>query len=407
MTRLTTTQLEDRLLDSLAPIADAAPMPPRVLEVPDGWVRGGRAAWASRHPVLTAVGVAAAAVLAVAVLVGLFGPFLQAPRVGDDGADASLPMERINLAPVLIGNPAVAGVPEAEAATGDVVQVARGRVANVAFRLVAYRSGGGNCLWFEHAGQASSGCAPVPDRDPMSDGVLGMGMFRLDPTVESHLVGLVAYDAARVQVRAMDDRRAEAQLIDLEPAGIAAQAYVVFLPIGFEADRIEVAARDGTRLTELRLDEQWRMGVPPDRARPLVPEPSVVVVLRNHTDARPILRMTTQHAGAAGEGWTPVDSCEVTSMEAPIRPGLDWSVDVDGQVVIDSTAPLPTAEPHTIVEVIIELRPGEAPTVSSTSVRSIEASTIGPDAGRPELPGRSERWWELGAGLDCEWEPGP
>lgn len=407
MTRLTTAQMEDRLVDALATIADEAPMPAGMLEVPDGWVRRGPFAWANRHPGVTAFGVVAAAVLSVAVVLGLVGSFLQAPRVGDDGADASVPMEQLDLTPQPIENPSVAGVPDAEGAIGDVVQLARGRAANVTFRLVAYRSGAGNCLWFEHAGQAASGCAPIPEQDPASDGVVGMTLYRLDPASDGHLVGLVAGDAARVQVRSADGRRAEARIIDLEPAGIAAQAYLVFLPIGFEAEHLEVASSDGTRLTELQLDEAWRHGATPERVRPLVPEGQVVVVLRNHSDARPIFRMTTHDEGSAGESWSPIDPCDVGSMSAPIRRGLEWSVDVDGRVVVDSTARLPAAEPNTVVEVIVDLRSGVEPSVSSTTVRSVEDSTVGPDAGRLEMPGRSERWWQLGQSLECEWEPGP
>jgi hypothetical protein len=403
MSRVPRHSLDDRLTRALAPLADSAPMPPRLLDVPDASVRGGRGTWAADHPVLAVAGVAAAAV--VVVLLGLLGPLLQAPRVGDEGRDVSLPMERLDLAPLTIANPAIAGVP-AEAATGDVVQVARGRAALLAFRLVAYRSAEGNCLWFEWAGQSSSGCASLPEQDPMGDGVIGMTLYELNPATDGYIYGLVAPDARRLEVRARDGSRAEARLLDLAPAGIAAQAYLVFLPVGFEAARIDVGAADGTRLTELDL-EPWLRGVPPARARPLVPEPSVMVVLRNHTDGRPIFRMTFGEGGDAGEALSPTDACDVNVMEVPLREGLDWSVEVDGEVVVDSTTPLPAAEPDTVIEIIVELRPDERPTVSATSVRQIEDSTLGPGAGRSELPGRSERWWELGQGLDCEWVPGP
>ena len=406
MKRVVHSTLEDRLTRSLRPIGNVAPMPPRVLDVPDRWVRFDRGGWVAANPVAATIGVMAAAIVAALVVLTLAGPVLDASRVGHPGADAALPIERLDLSPQVLRDPAIAGV-QADGALGDVVELARGRAANASFRLVAYRSGDGNCLWFSWLGSSGGGCGPLPEHDRLGDGVVSATLsYQLDPSTEGYLNGVVRADAERMWAVATDGRRAEATLVDLEPAGIAARSFLVFLPVDFEVDRVVVESGRGDRISEVSVTAM-RSGVPIDLDRVGAAEASVIVVVRNHTDRDPILRMETRTATGEGAASSPVGRCDVATTEAPLREGLEWSASLDDTVVLDSSATLPHIEHGWVVEVVVDLRDGQPPAVGSPEVRSIEDSTIGPATDRGEVTGWSERMWELIDSLECAWEPSP
>ena len=117
---------------------------------------------------------------------------------------------------------------------GPVVEVARGEVGGDGFSIVAYRSGDGVCTQLTRAAGGSAQCGSLPGAGPLAAefgpfGAVGTGGGEGMPVA---VLGVVETGVAAVWIESLAGRRAEARLIDLEPADIDAQLFLAFLPEG-------------------------------------------------------------------------------------------------------------------------------------------------------------------------------
>lgn len=395
MTRLTDAALETRLRAALGPIAREAPLPTDALRVPRSWIRGEPGLGRAGRMVL----VAAAAVVVTLAVLALLGQ-LEPPRVGDDG-DAALPVEWIDTEPTVLSVPEMVGIQAGPSA--EVVQLAVGRADGQLFRLAAWGGSDGTCLWFSWSGSSGSGCGPLPQDSPIAGGALGQVSGNWGGETAGHLDGLAAPRAAAVHVEAVDGRRATARLFKLSTARIDAHAFVVFLPAGFTAREVVATDADGTPIGSLDLGE------PPNRAAPSGQgtEPRLLAVLRNHTDAEAELEMEDAGEQSGGSSVGVTMPCDIGALGVPLYPGRTWWIGVDGRVLLTSDDVEAQPGSGEAYEVVIDLRPGAAPAVAETGLRSLEESPEGPPSERDPMPWWSDRMWELADGLECAFEPGP
>ncbi len=395
MTRLTDAALETRLRAALGPIAREAPLPADTVRVPRSWIRGEPGTVRAGRAML----VAATAVVVTMAVLALLGQ-LEPPRVGDDG-DAALPVEWIDTEPTMLAVPAIVGIQAGPSV--EVVQLAVGRANGQAFRLAAGDGSDGTCLWVSWVGPAEGGCGPLPQDSPVAGGALGLSSGRWGGETAGHLVGLAAPGVAAVHAEAVDGRRATARLFELSAARIDAKAFVVFLPAGFRAREVVATDADGAPIGSLDLEGPPE-APPPDQR---VTEPRLLAVLRNHTDAEAELEMEDAGEQSGGSSVSVTMPCDLGASGAALYPGRTWSIGVDGQVLLTSDDVDAQPGSGEAYEVVIDLRPGEAPEVVETGLRPLVESAEGPPSGRDPRTWWSDRMWELADGLECDFDPGP
>ncbi|MDQ3691899.1 MAG: hypothetical protein M3406_18065 [Chloroflexota bacterium] len=220
------------LTDALAPIADAAPLPPGLLRVPGSWIRSGLAAPLMRSLAVAAV-VGATAVVTLTGIAALRGelsvPFIGAPR--EPAAIASLApdeMRSVEEADRIINTTLTAE-------ESAMLVNAHGAVVEACMQELG---------WDYEVGTATpeteSGGPSFPSRleqwtfaDVSSTEIVGYGF-------ESYLA------EHAVWLRGLDEAEGEARTLDpdtLKPDD-AARFYVDFF--GTEEERVEIVERDGS-----------------------------------------------------------------------------------------------------------------------------------------------------------------
>jgi hypothetical protein len=408
MTRRSSADFDAALCDALRPMAAAAPLPADLLDVPDRWVRrdrrGSEPARESAGPRPLAVAlVIGCAVVVVLLATSILGGMLQAPRVGDPDDEVSLPLRALDLDPTVIRNPSLIGMNPIDA-TGPVIQLAHGNAAESQFRLVAYRSAQGYCLGFAWQGGSGDGCGALPQDDAAGGAAFGFTLAHLDPAVPGYLAGMVAPDAVAVRAESARGGHAVALMFDLDEAGIDARAFLVFLPVGFDADSVVAYGADGGQVGRFIVDE----GAPPGAGDPGVDpsrEPRMYAILRNHTEQPIDLAVEDRTADSEGSTSGPIPACDVDAAGIGIFEGKTWWVEVDGREIFHSDQGLPSVRSGEVLELVIDVREGREPMITEFVVLPVERSAGGEPAGRGPRIGWTERLWSLAADLECEFDP--
>ncbi len=408
MTRRSSADFDTALGDALRPMAAAAPLPAGLLEVSDRWVRrdrrGSEPGRESDGPRPLAVAVVIGSAVVVALLAtAILGGILQAPRVGDPDEVVSLPLRALDLEPTVIRTPSLIGM-TANDATGPVVQLAHGNAAGSQFRLVAYRSAQGYCVGFAWRGGSAEGCGALPEDDAVGGAAFGLALSRLEPGVPGYLAGLVASDAAAVHAESARGGHAEALVFGLDEADIDARAFLVFLPVGFDADSVVALDAQGAQVGRLFVDP----GAPPGAGDPAVDpsrEPRMYAILRNHTEQPIDLAVKERTADSEGSTSGPIPACDVGASGIGIFDGKTWWVEVDGREIFHSDQGLPVVGSGEVLELVIDVRDGREPMITEFVVLPVEASAGGEPAGRGPRIGWTERLWSLAADLECEFDP--
>ena len=408
MTRLSSADFDAAVADALRPMAVEAPLPADLLDVPDRWVRRNRSGSepddgpARPRPFAVAMVIGSAvavALLATALLSGVF----QAPRVGEPDEVVSLPLRAVDLDPTLIRTPSLIGMQSADA-SGPVIQLAHGNAAGSPFRLIAYRSPGGYCLWFSWQGGSGEGCGALPQDDAVGGPGFGLTLFQLTPGVPGYIAGFVAPDVMAVRAESARGGHADAFVLDLGEAGIDARAFLVFLPTGFDADSVVASDAGGEQVGRFIVGP----GAPPDAGVPgdgPSREPRMYAILRNHTEQAAELRVEDRTADGEGSSWGPVPACDVGASGIGLFDGMTWWVEVGGVEVFHSDQGVPAVGSGEILEIVVDLREGREPMITEFVILPVEASAAGEAAGRPPRIGWSDRLWTLADDLECDFDP--
>jgi hypothetical protein len=252
MSRMSTSALERRLTDALRGDADRAPMPERLLQVPDAWVRP-RQVISGQLAAAGVVALAAAIMVAVLVGIGVLGQGNQSVGTDDVAADAGVQIEALDVAPRPGEFPELGGAP----AIGPIVEVARGRVAGTAFRFTAYHADssipterGIVCSVFHWLPDEDVGCGAMPGEPGTIGEVFGMGAHThpYGSLAVHGYYGLVALEVAEVWIETEAGTRARARLVPLDGADIDAQLFMAFLPGGLDSSAWVALDAAGTEI---------------------------------------------------------------------------------------------------------------------------------------------------------------
>ncbi len=409
MTRLSSADFDATLGDALRPMAVEAPVPAGLLGVPDRWVRGERGAaepgdGTARPRPLAVDAVIAAAVVVALIGAAIMGSLIHAPRFGDPEEEVSLPLRALDLDPAVIRTPALIGMHTTDA-TGPVVQVARGSGAGSQFRLAAYRSAQGYCLWFAWQDGTSDGCGALPQDDAVGGPIFGLIQAGHKPAAPGYLAGFAAPDVVAIRAESARGGRAEALVLDLDEAGIDAKTFLVFLPTGFAADSVVALDADGDEMGRFFFGSG---AAPPGGGDPgegPSREPRVYAILRNHTGEAAELRVEERTGGGEGYSAGQIPACDVGASGIGLFNGKTWWVEVDGVEVFHSDQGVPAVGSGEVLEAVIDLSEGREPTITEFVVLPVEASAGGGAAGRGPRIGWSERLWSLADDLECEFDP--
>lgn len=154
--------------------------------------------------------------------------------------------------------------------TGPVHILATGLTEELGWRYSVYPSAEGPCLQFEYdsgdGGGGSAGCGMLeefPD-EPFS----GVGAGSSPPDV-GHIVGWVRSDVHEVWLRTVDGRTLDAELFDVDEAGLQAQAFLVLVPPGVHPSMLVAWDEDGDELGT--ADVSHALGPPPRDQLPAQP----------------------------------------------------------------------------------------------------------------------------------------
>ena len=106
-------------------------------------------------------------------------------------------------------------------------------------------------------------------------------------------------------------------------------------------------------------------------------EPYAYAAIRNHTDSEVTIREDDRGREEAGSASSPTPPCDVGVVGWPLREGVTWWVTVDGTLILDSKMDLPEVGVGDVLEILIDVREGEAPSLTAVSVRPAEAARAG------------------------------
>lgn len=258
-----TTNLDRRLTDALRGDALDAPMPDGLLQVPDGWVRTGRAAGLARG--LAAVGVVGAAVLTTMVVIALVNGGLGPIRIGNPGAGTGVEIRNVDTEPRV---PAWVD-PAWPAAGGPVVEMVRGSADDRWFTFTVYRSESGDaCVGMQWGRSEAPSCGWSLPGTTRHSQWFGTGASSSGSVLPHAVYGLVDSEVATVSIETSTGGSVATRLIGLDPAGIDASMFFAFLPGG--SDGIAWIARDaaGAQL------ERLVVGVPDTEEPSIGPVPT-------------------------------------------------------------------------------------------------------------------------------------
>jgi hypothetical protein len=384
--------LEVSLREALAPIAADAPMPTDVLDVPGGSIRS-RAAPATIRPAAAIMVVLAAVLVTIGALSALDA--LPWQRTGDPVL-ITPDLQSLDVTPRVLPNPELVGFDPGQA-SGPVVQAATGTAYGSPFRLLAYQSGG-HCLWFSYRDVlGGGGCSGLPQDDEGGGPDLGMALADRTPSLPGYVYGLLRPGVDRAWVDGVEGDRVAAEVIPLDLAGIDAQAYLAFFPAEFAPARIVLTDAAGTAIAA--YDIEALMEIPPLGGGGPSRVPSIDLVVRNHTDAAVEGRLEDEGPSSTGSGTAEVPGCEIGWLSSGWFPGVAYRGSVNGVLVHESVRdPVEVPSGHAL-EVLVDVRPGAEPTVTSIELRTIEESVSRSTSdGRGTWTGRAA---EIADGLDC------
>jgi len=226
MTNGAQVHFDSRLSAVLRPEAEAAPLPPDLLAVPDAWV--GEHSWRSVTRGALAVGTAATAVAVTLAVIGVAsGLEVQAPSAGagSSGARVGITIQHLDLDPRTTAVPD----PTMPDAAGAVVEVVRGFAGDDQFASTVYTADSGAACVVLQWSTSGGACGALPDEGS----VFGVVSAPMRATANHALIGLVATRAARVQIETTAGP-AEATLVTLAATGLDAQLFVGFLSANVE-----------------------------------------------------------------------------------------------------------------------------------------------------------------------------
>jgi hypothetical protein len=242
------TALDRLLAETLRADAAEAPMPEALLRVPNRWVRA-RAQGAPLR-VVAAAGVMAAAVLATLAIVGILR------SAGPSGIDVGGPPDAGPILTQLDPEPSVVDArdPEWPAATGPIVEIARGVADDRPFTITAFRTGPRPevCIEFRWPFEVSFGCGGRPEAT--TSGVIGTGYASTGSAGEHATFGVVSSEVAEVIVEASSGVEFATQLVDLSSADMDGSLFIAFLPGGTDATAWVATDAAGRVLERFRLD---------------------------------------------------------------------------------------------------------------------------------------------------------
>jgi hypothetical protein len=206
--------------------------------------------FAARPLMTTAAMLVAVAAVVVGAVLTIAWP--TPPEVGapDVGSDVALPIAELDLQ----RRPGVIDA-EIPASAGPAIQVASGRVRGSAFSLTVYRDAerpGGLCWWIAHGAGGDGGCGPIPGEGLPEFGPFGGIGESPHPMSTVRFDGMVAPEVARVWV-VTDEGRADAVVIPDVLEGVAASAFVVFLPSETHATSLVAADGSGRIMHEVPI----------------------------------------------------------------------------------------------------------------------------------------------------------
>lgn len=123
----------------------------------------------------------------------------------------------------------------------------RGSVAGVSVKLTAQQDANGACIGAYRGSDGVQACGQLPGDQP-EFGPFGMTFH--DPR---QVGGLVASDVASVVAELAGGGRAEALMVSLDPAGIDAQGFLIYLPKGAAERWLVAMGADGAELSRLEF----------------------------------------------------------------------------------------------------------------------------------------------------------
>ena len=142
--------------------------------------------------------------------------------------------------------------PAAEEATGPVVEVGSGRVADIGWRYVVYESASGVCTQFETVEVTSTGCGALLPEEGRAFG--GVGQLESQPGGIRPIEGIVTSEIFTVWlIDESSGARLPAILMPLEEAGLDAQAFVGFPPEGMTVTHLQALRMNGEILETYEL----------------------------------------------------------------------------------------------------------------------------------------------------------
>ncbi len=160
--------------------------------------------------------------------------------------DVGIVIENLELEPRRIEGP-LADVP-----TGPLVEVMRGSVAGVSVKFTAQEDANGACIGAYRGSDGVQACGQLPGDQP-EFGPFGI-TFPGGPEDDPRQVGgLVASDVASVVAELAGGGRAEALMVSLDPAGIDAQGFLIYLPKGAAERWLVAMGADGAELSRLEF----------------------------------------------------------------------------------------------------------------------------------------------------------
>lgn len=141
--------------------------------------------------------------------------------------------------------------PQADAATGEVVELGQGQALDIGWRYAIYPSEGGWCTQLETSIVTSAGCG---DLLPSGDEAFGsVAQGELEPGGVQTVDGIVTSETATVWLIGEGNLRAPATLMSLEPADLDARAFVGFAPPDVTLTHLQAVAQNGDVLETYEL----------------------------------------------------------------------------------------------------------------------------------------------------------
>ena len=144
--------------------------------------------------------------------------------------------------------PSATLIPRGEGrATGRVRELGSGTTQGIGWRYSIYESADGWCQQLETASAARVGCG---DPLPVGDAAFG----GIGSTEGGPVDGIVSEDLATVWlVDSRSSARVPAQMMSLEPAGLAGSAFIGFAPVDIQVSHLQAVALSGEILETYEL----------------------------------------------------------------------------------------------------------------------------------------------------------